>query len=123
MEVETGAEAHYLAPRSESLRDCETCHIGDSVAFQNVTVSVNMPDGRRRTVSATPSVLSSAISFSSLGGFYAPGGTRIKIIDWMLLLAVIGGLAIPIGHVALGKFLSRKGVSKDVSDQQNGAER
>jgi hypothetical protein len=122
MEVRSGVDAHHLTARGEALRDCESCHEGDSVAFENVTVSVNLPDGRRRSVSADKSVLSSAISFTSLGGFYAPGGTRIKIIDWLLLAAFVGGLAIPVGHIALGRYLRKNGVTKDAADQETGAE-
>ncbi|NNK33744.1 MAG: hypothetical protein HKP02_11505 [Xanthomonadales bacterium] len=122
MEVRDHVEAHRLAPRAEALRDCENCHVGDSVAFQNVTVSVNMSDGRRRSVSADQAVLSSAISFNSLGGFYAPGGTRIKIIDWLLLMAVVGGLAIPLGHMTLGRYLRKNGLSKDAPEKQDGAQ-
>ena len=44
----------------------------------------------------------------SISGFYAPGGTRIKLLDYLLVLAILGGLAIPIVHVALGKFIRRR---------------
>jgi hypothetical protein len=73
-----------------------------------VTVSISRPDGRKQHFEADSEVLSSAISVDSVGNFYAPGGTRIKLLDGLLVLAIAGGLAVPAGHIALGKILRRK---------------
>jgi ribosomal protein L40E len=105
MEVAGGADAHRIAPRSNAVRSCESCHQGDAEAFQNVTVSISRQDGRRQRLEANPEVLSSAISVDSVGGFYAPGGTRIKLLDGLLMLSIFGALAIPVGHVTLGKII------------------
>jgi hypothetical protein len=53
-------------------------------------------------------VLSSVISVDSVRGFYAPGGTRIKLLDGLLVLAILAGAAVPVGHITLGKILRRK---------------
>jgi len=108
MEVSTGVEAHRLAPRSEAVRSCDSCHQGGANGFQNVTVSITTPDGRKQRFNADKKVLSSVVSVDSVGDFYAPGGTRIRLLDGLLLLALVGGLAIPVGHIALGKYLRRK---------------
>jgi len=108
LEVSNGVDAHRLADHSEAIRTCESCHQADAEAFQNVTVSINRPDGRKESYKADSKVLSSPISVDSLGGFYAPGGTRIRWLDALLVLAIIGGLAVPLGHFALGRFLRRK---------------
>jgi hypothetical protein len=108
MEVTTGVDAHRLAPSSMAVRSCESCHENNSAAFQNVTVSISKPDGRKERFAADRKVLSSAISVDSVGGFYAPGGTRIKLLDGLLILAILGGLAVPVGHITLGKLLRRK---------------
>jgi len=108
MEVTTGVEAHRIAPRSQAVRACESCHEGDAQGFRNVTVSISTPDGRKERFNADGEVLSSVISVDSLGGFYAPGGTRIRLLDILLVLAVLGGLAVPVGHVTLGKILRKK---------------
>lgn len=105
MEVTTGVDAHRIAPRLEAVRSCESCHQHGSPAFEQVTVSISGPDGRKQRVEADSEVLSSAISVDSIRGFYAPGGTRIRLLDGLLVLAIAGGLAIPAGHIALGKFL------------------
>jgi hypothetical protein len=105
MEVTTGVDAHRIAPRLDAVRSCESCHQSGSEAFQQVTVSISGPDGRKQRVEADSDVLSSAISVDSIRGFYAPGGTRIRLLDGLLVLAIVGGLAVPAGHIALGKFL------------------
>ncbi len=108
MKVASGVEAHLIAPRDRAVRSCESCHSKSSQAFQNVTVSVSRPDGRAQRIQADSTVLSSPISVGSVGGFYAPGGTRIVLLDWLLVLAILAGLAVPVGHILLGKIVRRK---------------
>jgi hypothetical protein len=48
------------------------------------------------------------VSVDSINDFYAMGGTRIRLLDGLLILALAGGLALPIGHLTLGKWLNRK---------------
>ena len=33
--------------------------------------------------------------------FYVLGSTRLKILDWLGILMVFGGMAVPIGHITL----------------------
>ncbi|MEJ2382952.1 MAG: multiheme c-type cytochrome [Xanthomonadales bacterium] len=108
MKVASGVEAHLIAPREQAVRSCESCHNQDSEAFQNVTVSISRPDGTGQRIQADQSVLSSPISVGSVGGFYAPGGTRIVLLDWLLILAILAGLAVPVGHILLGRIVRRK---------------
>ena len=42
-------------------------------------------------------------------GFYAIGGTRIILLDILLILAILGGVGIAVGHVCLGWFFKRFG--------------
>ena len=42
-----------------------------------------------------------------MSGFYAIGGTRIKLLDVLLALGFLGGISVPIGHLTL-KWLFRK---------------
>jgi nitrate/TMAO reductase-like tetraheme cytochrome c subunit len=108
MKVRSGVDAHHLAVKTSAVRNCDNCHQGDSEAFQNVTVSISRPDGRKQYFDADKEVLSSVASVDTVRGFYAMGGTRIKMLDGLLLLGIIGGLAIPIGHITLGKLLKKK---------------
>jgi hypothetical protein len=107
LEVRTGAEAHQLAAKRDAISDCKTCHRQGADAFQLVTVSVAGPDGRPVRYGADKEVLSSVISLDSVGGFYAIGGTRIQLLDIALLLALFAGVAVPVGHMAMGFFFRR----------------
>jgi hypothetical protein len=59
---------------------------------------------------ANADVLNSAISIDSVSGFYAIGGTRIRLLDILLILAILGGLGIAGGHVTLGWLFRRYGL-------------
>src|SRR5208282_5936982 len=80
-------------------------------AFKSVTISLLRPDGRRVDYGASADVLNSALSLESVRGFYAIGGTRIGLLDILLLLAVLGGLAVPVGHLTLGWIFKRYGLA------------
>lgn len=102
LKTSTGAQAHQLTTKDKAISDCRTCHRQNSEAFQSVTISLVGPDGRRVGYGASSDLLSSVISVDSVSGFYAIGGTRIWLLDILLILAVIGGVGIAVGHVALG---------------------
>lgn len=101
LEVSDGVEAHQLADKSMASRNCDSCHRVGADPFQSVTVSIAGPDGRPLRYDADKDVLHSAISVESMGGFYAIGGTRIKLLDWLFVLALLSGVGVPLGHLAL----------------------
>jgi hypothetical protein len=107
LDVRTGPQAHELADKSKALSDCQVCHRAGSEAFQSVSISLVGPDGRRVDYGANADVLNTAMSLESVSGFYAIGGTRIQILDILLILAVLGGLAVPVGHLTLGWIFKR----------------
>ena len=102
LDVLTGPQAHQLADKSKAISDCQVCHSAGSQAFQSVTISLVGPDGRRVGYGANADVLNSATSVNSVRGFYAIGGTRIKLLDILLALAVLAGAGIIVGHLTLG---------------------
>ncbi|MCX7140457.1 MAG: cytochrome c3 family protein [Proteobacteria bacterium] len=107
LEVSDGVDAHKLTRSAQAIRDCAKCHQQGADAFQSVTISIVGPDGRQLRYGAQPEVLNSIISVDSLSGFYAIGGTRIKLLDWLLALAVLGGLSVPIGHMTIRWLFKR----------------
>jgi ssDNA-binding Zn-finger/Zn-ribbon topoisomerase 1 len=117
LEVSTGVEAHRLMDKSQAIRDCAKCHQQGADAFQSVTVSIVGPDGRRVRYGAKPEVLNSMISVDSVGGFYAIGGTRIKLLDWLLALAVLGGIGVPLGHLTINWLVRR--YAKKISGKED----
>ena len=117
LEVSTGVEAHQLARSTQAIRDCAKCHQQGADPFQSVTVSIVGPDGRPVRYGAQPEVLNSIISVDSLGGFYAIGGTRIKLLDWLLALAVMGGIGAPLGHMTVRWLFKR--YAKKISGKED----
>jgi Cytochrome c554 and c-prime len=107
LEVRTGPEAHQLADKTKALSNCSTCHREGSDAFQNVTISIAGPDGRRIRQEASPGVLTSVISTNSVGGFYAIGGTRIALLDILVILAALGGVGFAVAHSSMRWFFRR----------------
>ena len=39
--------------------------------------------------------------------FYAIGSTRIALLDWLLVLALLGGIAVPVCHQSARWFFRR----------------
>jgi hypothetical protein len=111
LEVSTGPQAHQLADKSKAISDCRTCHSAGSQAFQNVTISLVQPQGQRLRYGANADVLSSPISLESVGGFYAIGATRIKLLDILVILAILGGLGFAVGHLTLGWIFKYYGLN------------
>ena len=108
MEVMSGVAAHQIANKSFAVRTCNSCHESGSRQAQNVTVSVTQPDGRRASFEADRQVLDSVGAVESISDFYALGGNPNKLLDYLLLLALFSGIAIPVGHYTLGKMIKEK---------------
>ncbi len=108
IELRSDVEAHRLAEKSQALRACDKCHRGGAEPFQQVTVSVVGPDGRPLRYPAQKQVLSSLLSVESLRTFYAIGGTRTEILDILLILALLGGLAVPVGHQMMKRIVQAR---------------
>jgi hypothetical protein len=57
-------------------------------------------------------------SIGSIGGFYAIGSTRIKLLDWLLLMVLAAGIALPGAHLTM-KLLSKRQRAKAAAAQQD----
>lgn len=106
VEAASGVEAHRLADKTRAVRDCANCHRDG--AFGAVTVSVLGADGRPVRFDVHKEVLSSATSVETVRAFYAIGATRVKILDAVIALALLAGVAVPIGHLAMRWFITRR---------------
>jgi hypothetical protein len=73
-----------------------------------VTVSILDADGRPLRYDAHRGVLSSAITWEALRGFYAIGGTRLGQLDVLLALGLAGGIAVPALHLAARRWFGRR---------------
>ncbi|CAG1018947.1 hypothetical protein BURC_03787 [Burkholderiaceae bacterium] len=107
LEVQTGEEAHRLGAKAHAVKECDTCHREGAESFQSVSVSMVGPDGRPLRHDASKGVLTSVESIGSIGGFYAIGSTRIKLLDTLLLMALAAGILFPTAHFTV-KWLSKR---------------
>jgi predicted CXXCH cytochrome family protein len=101
MDVSSGAEAHRIGSKSEAIRACEKCHQTGADYFKKVSFVVAGSDGKRAVYEAKSDVLNSIYTILPASKFYALGGTSIKLFDILFVVALIGGIAVPIGHISL----------------------
>jgi hypothetical protein len=101
LEVRAGVQAHQLADKSKAIRDCDTCHREGAQAFQSVVLTIAGPDGLALRHGVDQQVLSSLVAMESVRGFYAIGATRIKLLDWLLVLVVLGSVGGVLGHMTM----------------------
>lgn len=104
LEVRSGVEAHQLSDKSKAIKDCDTCHKQGAAAFQSVTLTIAGPDGRPLRHGIQKDVLNSLTSMDSVRGFYAIGSTRIKLLDTLLLLVLLGAISVPLGHMTIKRL-------------------
>jgi hypothetical protein len=107
MEASSGVKAHSLANKSLAVRSCDSCHKKGADPFQNVTVSITNEDGRREHFAADKEILDSLQSVESVNDFYTIGGTRIPLLDTLVLLSLFAGIAVPLGHSSLGRIVKK----------------
>lgn len=107
LEVRSGIEAHQLSEKSKAIKDCNTCHQAGAEPFQSVTLTIASPDGRPLRHGIQKEVLNSLLATESVRGFYAIGSTRIKLLDYALVLVFLAGIGGPLAHMTI-KWLFRR---------------
>jgi hypothetical protein len=101
LEVRSGIEAHQISEKSKAISDCNTCHRQGAEAFQSVSLTIASPDGRPIRHGVQKDVLNSLLATQSVRGFYAIGSTRIKLLDYALVLALLVGVGGPLAHLGI----------------------
>ncbi|MEW6214858.1 MAG: cytochrome c3 family protein [Nitrospirota bacterium] len=101
MDVRKGTEAHQLAAKTKAVKECEQCHRADSDFFKEVSIVLTKTDGRPTLLNAKQEVLGSIFSVLPVSKFYVLGSTNLKLLDILFIIAVLGGLAVPVGHITL----------------------
>jgi hypothetical protein len=119
LELSSGIEDHQITFASKAISECSTCHQEGAPAFQSVEVSVAGPGGIPIRYDANKEVLSSAFSVPSVGGFYAIGGSRVTFLDVLLVLALLGGIGGPLGHLTV-RWIFRRFLNQTPHEQQKG---
>ncbi|GAA0546307.1 hypothetical protein FHS83_000738 [Rhizomicrobium palustre] len=111
--VASGVEAHQLTTADQAISNCATCHKAGAEAFQSVSISVAGPGGIPEHYDVSKDALRSVLSLNSIGGFYAIGGTRVTLLDALLVLMLMVGFGLPALHLIIRFLAARPG------DKQN----
>jgi hypothetical protein len=107
LEVKDGVEAHQLAEKSRAIKDCKFCHKAGAEPFQSVTLTIAGPDGRPLRHGVQKDALNSLLSVESIRGFYVIGTTRIKLLDTLLIMVVLGSIGGPLMHMIVKRLFRR----------------
>jgi hypothetical protein len=99
MDVTKATEAHLIGGKTEATRDCEKCHHPEAEFFANIFLVMKKADGETRLLQAKQDVLKSIYTIIPARKFYVLGSTSIKLFDILFVVALIGGIAVPIGHI------------------------
>jgi hypothetical protein len=100
MDVQKPTEAHLLGGRGEAIKDCAKCHQPDADLFKNVFIVIKKAEGKPKILKAKADVLNSIYTILPASKFYALGSTSIQLFDILFIVALIGGIAVPIGHIS-----------------------
>ncbi len=117
LEVRSGVQSHQLAEKSRAIKDCRVCHTAGATPFQSVLLTIAGPDGRPLRHSVEKEVLGSITASGSLHGFYAIGSTRIKLLDYLLVVLVSGVVLVVVGHMATRRIF--KGQREKLREQRH----
>jgi ribosomal protein L31 len=101
MDVTKATEAHMIGSKAEATKDCERCHHPEAEYFQNVFMVIKKADGKPILFKAKKEVVNSFYTIVPATKFYALGSTSIKLFDILFVVALLGGIAVPIGHISL----------------------
>jgi len=99
MDVTKATEAHLIGGKAEATRDCEKCHHPNAEFFKDIFLVMKKADGNTRLLQAKQDVLNSIYTIIPARKFYALGSTSITLFDIVFVVALIGGIAVPIAHI------------------------
>jgi len=101
MDVRSAADAHQIGPKAEAIKDCAKCHVPNAELFKDVFVVIKKEDGKPVLINAKREILTSVMSILPMSKFYVLGSTSIELFDILFIVALIGGIAVPIGHISI----------------------
>lgn len=108
LEVRSGVQAHQISEKEQAIKDCKVCHQAGATPFQSVVLTMAGPDGRTLRYGVEKEVLGSITAIDTVRGFYAIGSTRIKLLDYLLVLVLLGVACVPIAHLTAHRLFKKK---------------
>jgi hypothetical protein len=101
MDVQTATAAHLIGGKAEATKDCADCHHPDAKFFKDIFIVLKKAEGKPQMLKAKRDVLNSIYTIIPVSKFYALGSTNITLFNILFIIALIGGIAVPIGHLSL----------------------
>ncbi len=108
LEVRSGVQAHQLSEKDKAIKDCKVCHQYGATPFQTVVLTMAGPDGRPMRHGVEKEILGSLTATGTMKGFYAIGSTRVKLLDYLLVLVLLGVACVPIAHLTANRLFKAK---------------
>jgi hypothetical protein len=101
MDVSNAVEAHKIGAKADAVKDCVKCHHPEAELFKDVFIVLEKNGGKPIVIKADREVLNSVYTILPVSKFYALGSSSVEILDILFIVALLGGLAVPIGHISL----------------------
>ncbi|GAQ94059.1 doubled CXXCH domain-containing protein [Thermodesulfovibrio aggregans] len=92
-------DAHKIESKEKSIKDCSYCH--SSGAQFKSKLEINQEGTKPIKLELDRKALNSAYAIPNIKDFYVLGLTKIKILDILFFVALLGGIAVPVGHITL----------------------
>ncbi|MCX7988568.1 MAG: cytochrome c family protein [Thermodesulfovibrio sp.] len=92
-------DAHKIEPKNKSIKDCAYCH--NPKASFKAKLEVNKEGDKPIKFEVDSKALNAAYAIPNIKDFYVLGLTKIKILDILFFIALLGGIAVPVGHITL----------------------
>ena len=108
LEVRDGVENHQISVKEKALKDCKVCHESGAMPFQSVILTMAGSDGRPMRHVVDREVLNSVTALDMIRGFYTIGSSRLSVLDYLLVLVLLGVLCVPIAHLTAHRLFKTK---------------
>ena len=92
-------DAHKIVAKAQTIKDCATCH-NTKTDFSG-KLEINKEGTKPAKYELETKAFNSIYSIPNISDFYVLGTTKIKILDILFLIALLGGISVPIAHITL----------------------
>ena len=101
MDVQKPRKRTMIGGKAEAIKDCAKCHQPEAELFKNVFIVIRKAGGKPIVLKANRDVLNSVYTILPVSKFYALGSSSVELLDILFVVALLGGIAVPIGHISL----------------------
>lgn len=99
IDVFNPSDAHRVEPKSQSIRECSYCH-NPHAKFRS-KLEILREDAVPLRIEVDREAINSYKAIPNVRDFYVLSLSKIEILDTLFLIALIGGLALPLAHITL----------------------